>query len=721
MSLVLARVARWAFTHRWRVLAAWLVVAVAAVVLAQASNGKTNDDFTIPGTEAQHVSDLLSQKVPQLSGGQMQVLIKAPTGETLSADKAEVDAATKRLAGIPGVSSAQSPYAADLVSRDGTIGMAMVQFDQVPADVPDATLDQVNAVVAPLRADGFQVAYTGSVYPGWNTAPSELPELIGLVIAFIILLLTFGSLVAAGMPIVSAIVGVVVTSMGITAAASVLTIASASTTVALMLGLSCGIDYGLFLISRYRANVLAGMSLLDAVGLAAGTAGSAVVFAGLTVIVALCGLCVVGIPFLAVMGLSAACSVLVALLIALSLVPAVLGFAGERVLPRRMRGSAEEVLAAREAASAGADSGRGSRWARFVVRRRVPVAVGGILLLGIIAIPATQIHLGLPSGASEPTSNTQRQAYDLTTEAFGAGFNGALLVTADPVGSKSDASAIDHRLSQVPGVVSATSLVLQNGTAVFQVVPTSGPADQATKDLVNRLRDERSALAAGTGAQVLVGGATASNIDVSAKLASALPIFLIVVVGLALVLLTFAFRTLLVPLKSVLGFLLSVAAAFGAEVAVFQWGWGEHLLGIPKSETVSFLPIIMLAIIFGLSSDYEVFVVSRIKEEFSLTDDARGAVVTGTAHAARVVTAAALIMFSIFVAFMLNSNPTIRAIGFSFAVGVFLDAFVVRLTVVPAIMAIVGSRMWWHPRWFERYVPDPDIEGARLEREYAGS
>jgi RND superfamily putative drug exporter len=550
---------------------------------------------------------------------------------------------------------------------------------------------------------------------------SETPELIGLVIAFVILMITFGAFAAAGMPILGAIIGVVTTLMGITAVASLLTIASASTTVALMLGLSCGIDYGLFILSRHRTNLLNGMTPEESVPLAMGTAGSSVVFAALTVIIALCGLTVVGIPFLTVMGVAAAASVTVALLIALTLLPAMLGFAGTKVarftrLP--LLGTRAERVARRSAADPGTP--RGARWARFVVRRRVPVLIGGITLLGVLAIPAASIQLGLPSGASQPAGNTQRQAYDLTTKGFGAGYNGPLLIVAQDVSSASDTRQIAAALATMPDVAQVTPLAAQNGVSLIRVIPKSGPSDPGTASLVHRLRDDRAAIEGGTGAHILVGGTTASNIDVSAKLSAALPIFLVVVVGLAFILLTFAFRTILVPLKSILGFLLSMAAALGAQVAVFQWGWGQHLLGITPAQTISFLPIIMLAIIFGLSSDYEVFVVSRIKEEFTKNGDARRAVQRGTGLSARVVTAAALIMFSIFVAFMFTNDPTIKAIGFSFAVGVFLDAFVVRLTLVPAIMAIIGSRIWYHPRWFARYVPDPDIEGQRLDRELAG-
>ena len=719
MSNYLYRLAHFAFRRRRLVLAVWLAAAIAAIVIAQASGGKTNDTFTIPGTEAQNAGDVLSAKLPAFSGGQSTIVFATINGSAKVTDpaaKAAIETAMSKLRSVPQVSAVVDPFQGRRVSQSGKVALGQVQWSAKAPDVKDANLDAVKNAMKPVQADGVQVEYNGSVYPGWRTAISDVPELIGLIIAFGILMITFGAFAAAGMPILGAIIGVVTTLMGITAVASVLTVASASTTVALMLGLSCGIDYGLFILSRHRTNLLNGMTPEESVPLAMGTAGSSVVFAALTVIIALCGLTVVGIPFLSVMGLAAAASVTVALLIALTLLPAMLGFAGTKVakftrLP--LLGARAERVARRSAADP--DSSAGASWARFVVRYRVPVLIGGIALLGVLAIPATTIQLGLPSGASQSTGNTQRKAYDLTTEGFGAGFNGALLIVAQGVHSASDTQQIAGALSKMPDVAQVTPLAAQNGISLIRLIPKSGPNDSATASLVHTLRDDRAAIEGQTGAHILVGGTTASNIDVSAKLSSALPIFLIVVVGLAFILLTFAFRTILVPIKSILGFLLSMAAALGAQVAMFQWGWGEHIFGITPAETISFLPIIMLAIIFGLSSDYEVFVVSRIKEEYTKHGDARLAVQRGIGLSARVVTAAAMIMFSIFVAFMFTNVPTIKAIGFSFAVGVFLDAFVVRLTLVPAVMAIIRSRLWYHPEWFAKYIPDPDIEGQRLE------
>jgi RND superfamily putative drug exporter len=723
MSNYLYRLAHFSFRRRWLVLAVWLAAAIAAIAIAQASGGKTNDNFTIPGTEAQNAADILTAQLPAFSGGQSTIVFATVNGSAKVTDpaaKTAIETAMSKLRSVPQVSSVVDPFQGRRVSQSGKVALGQVQWSAKAADVKDANLTAVKNAMKPVQADGVQVEYNGSVYPGWRTPISEVPELIGLIIAFGILMITFGAFAAAGMPILSAIIGVVTTLMGITAVASVLTIASASTTVALMLGLSCGIDYGLFILSRHRTNLLNGMTPEESVPLAMGTAGSSVVFAALTVIIALCGLTVVGIPFLTVMGLAAAASVTVALLIALTLLPALLGFAGPKVarftrLP--FLGARAERVARRSAADP--DSSAGAGWARFVVRRRVPVLIGGIVLLGVLAIPAASIHLGLPSGASQSKDNTQRKAYDLTTEGFGAGYNGALLIVAQGVRSPSGTQQIAGALTKMPDVAQVTPLAAQNGISLIRLIPKSGPSDPATATLVHTLRNDRTAIEGQTGAHVLVGGTTASNIDVSSKLSGALPVFLIVVVGLAFILLTFAFRTILVPIKSILGFLLSMAAALGAQVAMFQWGWGEHIFGITPSQTISFLPIIMLAIIFGLSSDYEVFVVSRIKEEYTRNGDARRAVQRGVGVSARVVTAAALIMFFIFVAFMFTNDPTIKAIGFSFAAGVFLDAFVVRLTLVPAVMAIIRSKLWYHPEWFARYIPNPDIEGQRLEHEVA--
>ncbi|WTW94049.1 MMPL family transporter [Streptomycetaceae bacterium NBC_01309] len=717
MSTYLYRLGRWAFRRRRWVLGFWLAVLVAAIVTANVSGGQTNDEFTIPGTESQQTTDLLAQKLPALAGAQTQIVFAAPAGGSIteSTYQTAIETALTQARSVSQVVSVSD--AAQSVAPDGRVAQSFVQYSEDPAGVKDSSIDDLVTAMQPVRDAGVQVEYTGSVYPGWRIEVSETPELVGIAVALVILLVTFGALVAAGMPIATAVIGVVISLMGVTAVAAVVDVASASTTVAIMLGLSCGIDYGLFILYRHRNQLLRGTPTEDSVALALGTSGSSVVFAALTVVIALCGLAVVGIPFLTVMGLCAAAAVTIALLIALTLLPALAGFAGPtlvRFVSTRLRPGHHEAVAK----TAATEPARtfGAKWARFVVHFRIPVLFAGIALLVVLAIPALDIQLGLPTSGSQPTSTTERKAYDLVNDSFGPGYNGPLLVVADGAVSQDSIQQLAVALDQQPGVASAAPLAANNEVAVVRVIPTTAPNDEETADLVHRIRDNRATVEAAVGGvPVTVGGTTASNVDVSQKLADALPVFLVVVVGLAFVLLTLAFRTILVPIKSILGFLLSVAAAFGAQVALFQWGWGEHIFGITPTETISFLPIIMLAIIFGLSSDYEVFVVSRIKEDYSETGDARGAVERGTAQSARVVTAAALIMFSIFVAFMFTDDPTIKALGFSFAAGVFLDAFVVRLTLVPAVMAIVRGKLWYHPQWFAKYVPDPDIEGKRLE------
>jgi RND superfamily putative drug exporter len=720
MATYLYQLGRLVARRRRLVVFAWLVLLVGVIVLAVAGGGKTVDNFTVPGTQSQQATDLLAQRIPAFAGGQTQVVFatSGPAKVTESVYRTSIEAAVASLRKVPQVAVVSDPFQTGSIAPGGRAALARVQYSVSSANVKASTLDALNAAVTPSRDAGVQTEFFGSVYPGSTPKISELPEVIGIVIGFLILLVTFGAVTAAGLPILTALIGVVIALLGVTAVAAVVDVASASTSLAVMLGLSCGIDYALFISSRHRTNLLQGMAVEDSIALAVGTSGSAVVFAAATVMLALCGLTVVGIPFLTVMGLCAAGAVLIAALVALTLVPALLGFAGMKVarfitpLPHPDR---PEKVARRAAAHP--EQTAGAAWARFVVRFKVPCLIVGVAVLAVIALPATRLQLGLPGGNSQPSSNTAHKAYNLVSDTFGVGFNGPLLVVAD-LGAQSsprDVTRITSLLQREPDVAVASALVSANHTAIIQVIPKTGPNASATSTLVNRIRDDEPAIAAQTGVRVLVGGTTAANIDTSAKLSSALPVFLVVVVGLAFLLLTLAFRTILVPIKSILGFLLSVFAAFGAEVAVFQWGWAKSLFGITPSETVSFLPIILLAIIFGLSSDYEVFVVSRIKEDFSHAGDAIGAVQRGTGTSVRVVSAAALIMAFVFVAFLAENDVTVKAIGFSLAVGVFLDAFVVRLTLVPAVMALIRGKFWYHPQWFGRYIPDLDIEGEQLK------
>ncbi|WP_019926125.1 MMPL family transporter [Nocardia sp. BMG111209] len=721
MSRYLYAIGAFAYRRRWLVSGIWLVVLLGVAIAGLTAGGRPTDDFTIPGTESQRAVEHLRQTMPEYGGAQTQIVFAAGEGAKLSDPglAAGIGAAMAGLPAVPHVAAALSPQQTRQVSPDGRVGLGTVLWSSPPGEVDESDLDALRAAMKPAEAAGAQVEYSGSAYPGYQVKVPEIPEIIGVVAAFVILLITFGAVVAAGLPIVTACVGVGIGALGIYAAAAVVHMPSAALSLALMLGLSCGIDYALFILNRYRNNMLRHVPLGESAALAVGTSGGAVVFAAVTVIIALCGLAVVGIPFLTYMGLAAAGAVLVALLIAITLLPALLGFAGDKVAkfirtPLRP-GRARQV--ARTAAFT-PERTLGARWARFVVRFRLPLMLAGAAVLIVAGLPTLGIHLGLPSGASQPESNTSRRAYDLTADHLGPGFNGPLLVVVDLPANADPATAVPAIAAKVqrePGVLAAAPGPVRGSTALLQVIPTTGPNDPATADLVRRIRHDRANVAAGTGATLQVTGTTASNIDTSDKLGSALPIFLVVVVGLAFVLLTVAFRAALVPLTSIVGFLLSVFAAIGIQVAVFQWGWGAGLLGITPGETISFLPIIVLGIVFGLSSDYEVFVVSRIKEEYGRSGDAQAAVRNGVGLSARVVTAAALIMFGVFIAFLAAGDPIIKSIGLSLAVGVFLDAFVVRLTLIPAVMSLLGDRMWLHSRWFDRFVPDFDIEGNALQ------
>ncbi|MFI8975167.1 MMPL family transporter [Nocardia asteroides] len=707
--------------RRWWVLALWALLLAGAISFAAGTGGKTNDNFTVPGTESQDAVLLLQQKMPEFSGAQMQVVFATPGMAKVTDQQvmAEIEQVMAELKGLSQVAAVVDPFQAQAVSPDQRVALGSVQFTVAAGEVTEHTLGEVDQIAGVAREAGLGVEFSGGVYPGFTAEIPHSPEVLGVVAAFIILLITFGAVVAAGLPIVTALVGVGIGLAGILGVAAFVDVPSAAESLAMMLGLSCGIDYALFLLARHRHQLVLGMTTAESIPLVIGTAGSSVVFAAITVIIALCGLTVAGIPFLTVMGLTAAVSVLVAMLVALTLLPALLSFAGGLVAkfisPPLHPGKAEEVarIAAYEP-----ERTFGHAWGRFVTRFRIPLLISGVAILAVLAIPVTQMDLGLPSGATQPESSTARKASDLVTASFGPGFNGPLLVVTDlsRVTSQDAVQTVIGRLQQEPDVVAVQPAGTGDQLVLIQVVPTTGPSDSATADLVNRLRDDRDRITSGTGATYLVGGTTAANIDTSDKLAQALPIFLAVVVGLALILLTIAFRTILVPLSSIVGFILSVFAALGTQVAVFQWGWGATLFGITPAQTLSFLPIITLAIIFGLSSDYQIFVVSRIKEEHTRTEDAIASVQNGVGHSARVVTAAALIMFAVFVAFATVDNPIVKPLAFTLAVGVLLDAFIVRLTLVPAVMALVGNRMWYHPKWFGRYVPDLDIEGAALER-----
>jgi putative drug exporter of the RND superfamily len=707
MASILQRLGRYSFRKRRRVLALWLGVLVLIAVIGAAASKPFSEEFKIPGTGSQQAIDLLKEKLPSASGAAGQVVFAAPNGGQVKDDAASIEGSIAAAEKTPGVVSITDPLKTPgAISKDGAYALANVQFEDERDQIKSAQREHLQDSFAPAEKAGLDVQFGGAA--GEEKADAGgASELIGIVVALIVLTITFGSLLTAGLPLGTAAIGVGIGILGITLATAFTTLSSTTSALAAMLGLAVGIDYALFIVSRYRTGVTQGMDPDEAIGHAVGTSGSAVVFAGSTVAIALAALAVCGIPFLTAMGLAAAGTVVIAVLIALTLVPALLGFAGRRALKgkdlEKPRGSEETM---------------GKRWVGLVTRHRVIAAVVPAVVLLLIAMPVLNMRLGLPGEGTAPKHETKRQAYDLITKGFGAGANGGLTVVAElpRSGGKAAAASVANELTKLEDVakVGTPAFSPDESIAVIGVTPKSGPETTATEDLVEAVRDQT---VTADGTNLLVAGSTASNIDVSKQLSDSLPTYLIVVVGLALLLLMVAFRSIPVPLLAIVGFLLTIGASFGAVVAVFQEGTAAGLFGVEASPTIlSFLPVLAIGILFGLAMDYQVFLVSRMREEHAHGAEALDSVRTGFRHSARVVTAAALIMISVFAGFIVPEEPIIKSIGFALAVGILFDAFVVRMTIVPAVMAMLGDRAWWLPGWLDRIIPNVDLEGAGLER-----
>jgi RND superfamily putative drug exporter len=637
--------------------------------------------------------------------------VAAPAGRTLAepALATAVRGLVAQASTLSGVVGAVDPFTARSVSPDGRYALIQVQFTARADAIPDAQRSAYERTGAAAEAAGLRVEHGGEAM----NAPPQVggTESLGVVVALVVLVITFGSLVAAGMTMLNALVGVGAGMAGLYALSSIVSLNSTAPVLALMLGLAVGIDYSLFITSRHRQHLTERMEPEEAAARAVGTAGSAVFFAGITVVIALAGLSVVRIPFLTLMGLAAAGTVAVAVLVAITLLPALLGFAGARVLPRKLRSG--------HARHSTAKPGFGFRWARLVTRLRVPVIVVGVLGLGALALPTTGMRLALPDASTAAKGTPARGAADLIAEGFGPGFNGRLALVVSSASAGQTASAVQQvgqALGGTPGLltVAPPTFSPNKRTALLAIIPRQGPTSAATETLVHDVRARTHGLA---GADVALTGQTAIGIDVSEKLSDALPIYLILVVGLSVLLLMLVFRSILVPLKAALGFLLTVGATFGITVLIFQEG---HLAGLVGVDTpgplISFLPILLIGILFGLAMDYEVFLVSRMREDVVHGAGPQDAVLSGTGYGARVVTAAALIMASVFAGFALIDDPVIKSIGFALAVGVAVDAFIVRMTLVPAVMSLLGRAAWWLPGWLNRALPNVDIEGQRLHR-----
>ncbi|WP_410652513.1 MMPL family transporter [Amycolatopsis sp. cmx-4-54] len=719
MSSFLYRLGRLAARGRVLVTALWLVMLCVAGGAALLFGQGTDDTFAIPGSESQEALDHLGRVFPQVSGTSAQLVVLVPEGQR--ADSAvvrdSVSAVVPELTRAPQVATVVNPFDAnvhDAVSKDGRAALVTVQLDVGLADIEPSTRTALAGIAQDLES---RIGHGTEVLTGGDAFSDKVPKLsptegIGLVIALVVLLMVFGSFIAAGMPLLTAILGVGVSVALVYAATSVATVSSTAPMLAVMLGLAVGIDYALFLLSRHRDQLAEGLDVEESIARATATAGSAVIFAGLTVVIALLGLFVAGIPFLTTMGIAAAGGVAVAVIVAITLIPALLAFAGERLRPKKSKKSKRKKK-----------SRFSLRWVRLATKSPwVTIA----LIVGVLAVasaPALDLRLALPDNGTDEDGTPARVAYDTVAEHFGPGFNGPLVVTADIL-STTDPIGITNGIADdirgVPGVA-VVPLATPNpkgDTAIIQVVPTTGAYDEATDDLVERLRAMEGQFKERYGVQTAVTGFTAVGIDVSTQLGDALLPFGILVVGLSLVLLAMVFRSILVPLKATFGYLLSIGAAFGATSFVFGQGHLAEALGVTRTGSViSFLPIILMGVLFGLAMDYEVFLVSRIREDYVHHGDAHKAIETGFVSASRVVTAAAVIMLGVFAAFVPDGSATIKTIAFSLAVGVFVDAFLVRMTLVPAILALLGPRAWGLPPWLDRKLPVFDAEGDGLVHE----
>ncbi|MFI5493644.1 MMPL family transporter [Actinoplanes sp. NPDC051859] len=719
MASYLARLGRFAYRRRVLVLTLWLALITILGAGAATLSGPTAETFSIPGTEAQRAQDLLVDRFPQAGGGaEARIVFAAPAGQKLTdpAHRAAINAALAPVRGGPHVATVTDPFQG-AVNPAGNVAYAQVTYRVRANALTDADRDALAEARAAGRTAGLTVETGGDALR--KPAGHGIGEVLGFGIAAVVLLITFRSLLAAGLPLLTAALGVATVLAGIHIGSGFTDLSSNTPTLALMLGTAVAIDYALFIVSRYRHEVAGGRVGIEAAGHAVGTAGSAVVFAGLTVVIALAALAVVNVPVLTQMGIAAAVAVTVAVLIALTLLPALLGFAGSRITGTTARPDSPAAPTAAPSPTAGVGVGErtmGRRWVGLVTRRPVVTLVVATLGLLALAIPALDLRLGLPGDELAAPGTTQRKAYDMLTAGFGPGFNGPLLVVVDVAGTgdpKAAAEEVTTAVRALPDVAAVGPATINPGgdTAILRVIPASAPDRPETTDLVHAIRNLDDQVPA----TVLVAGTTAINIDMSAKLGAALGPYLSVIVVLALLLLTVLFRAVWVPIKAIAGFLLSVAATFGAVVAVFQWGWLAELFGVAQTgPVISLMPVVLIGIVFGLSMDYEVFLVSRMREEYVQGATPADAVADGFGHSARVVTAAAIIMVSVFAGFVLSTDLMIKSIGFALAVAVLFDAFVVRMTIVPAAMTLLGRRAWALPSFLDRMLPRIDVEGESL-------
>ena len=708
------RFATWITGHRKTVIVGW----IAALIVIGGVSGSVGADFTeefkLPASDSKEAFDLLENKFPAQSGDAAQIVFKAEGGVEAAPVRKKMEAVFAEIEGFPHVSEVASPYqqgGAAAVSQDGKIAYATIQFDAAGNKLNRDKTREIIAIAERPSGDGLQVELGGNVIAEAELEEGDDSFGIGLLAAMVVLLITFGSVVAMGLPIITALFALGVGISLVTLATHVFDMANFAPVLAAMIGLGVGVDYALFILTRFRNGLDDGMEPRAAAIAAVDTAGRAVLFAGITVIIALMGMFLLGLTFLYGVAAAAALAVLFTMIAALTLLPALLAIAGRRVDRLRIPG-----LGSR--APVPAEKTRWYRWSREIQRRPWPAALlsGGLLIL--LCVPTLSLRLGTNDAGTEPPDKTTRKAYDLLAEGFGPGFNGPFVMVAALPDKGEDAALVDLKrtLDKEEGVAATTEISLnpERNTGVFQVYPTTSPQSEATTELLDRIRDDViPPIEQRTRAQLHVGGINAIFEDFGEAITEKLPLFIGVVVLLSALLLMAVFRSVLVPLKAVLMNLLSIGAAFGLIVAVFQWGWGASLIGVDNTgPIISFFPIFLFAIVFGLSMDYEVFLMSRIHEEWERDKDATQAVTRGLALTGRVITAAAAIMVTVFASFMLGDERIIKLFGLGLAAAVFIDAVIIRTVLVPAIMQLLGTRAWWLPAWLDRILPKLHVEPA---------
>jgi len=734
MNAFLDTVGRWCAKRHWQVIVAWVIILGALIGLRSVFGGHFENNYTVTGSESAQGLSVLKKEFPAQGGYAGQIVFHAPTGSIATQTNA-VNTAMANVAKLPHVLNAVSPFAvpnSPQVAKNGTTAYGNVSWDVVPPSLDTAYLHQLDNAVAPARTAGLQVEYGGGAGQIGQTTDDKTSEIIGLSCALVLLLFMFGSVVAAVMPLLSALFSVFAGLALVGLLAAAITFPTTAPTVATLLGLGVAIDYGLFLMARHREQLDHGVPVIKSAGRATATSGAAIVVAGSTVVVSILGLYVSGVPFVGAMGLASAIVVAVAMLAALTLMPAFMGVAKQnvraikdrRAAKRATRGNVDEATAAARLAKLTAASDEAhensafARWGRKVSNRPWPWAIAATGVLVVLAIPLFSLRLGQLDAGTNPTSESIRRAYDLIATNFGPGANGPLTVVVQlPSGNSPQANQTllantQSTLSKTPGVaaVAPPSVNSANTTAVINVVPTTSPQDAATTKLANDLRDS---VLPTVPAKTYVVGTTAGYIDFTAKIAKRMPWLILTVVLLAFVLLTVAFRSIVIATKAAILNLLSVAAAYGVVVAIFQWGWGSSLINIHEKLPIpAFVPMLMFAIVFGLSMDYEVFLISRVHEAWTKTGDAHRSVAIGIGSTARVITTAAGIMIVVFTSFVLDPDPTVKMLAIGMAAAVLIDASIIRMILVPAVMSLLGRHAWWIPRWLDRIMPNLDIEGS---------